>query len=321
MSTNSVKKNHYISKQTGWERGSSIRTRPRRILSEEENTNYFFPLSRQPLCIHPIILNLGETARQFILTQSLYKFMMDIAILETEVVNSGALMIANSKLLIPFSEEIKQDALSVIIDEAYHAYVAIDFMKQVENKTKIYPVCLPESSAALIAIATIKKELAPSLQDIFELIAVCIGEHVLTYDLISIGKEANVNKTFSEVMADHVLDEGRHANIFKHVLKQVWAHLSVSEQDTVGSILPRYMRTYLDVNSNLQKDYDTKILLALNLNDAEIQQIIAETYVEYEKEPIAKTNPVIFNLITLLEGCHVLDNVNTKQAFLKENFL
>ncbi|MGQ3887959.1 hypothetical protein ACQUW5_02865 [Legionella sp. CNM-1927-20] len=48
--------------------------------------------------------------------------------METELVNRGALIVANDCLDMGFPLALRQDALSVIIDEAYHAYVALDFI-------------------------------------------------------------------------------------------------------------------------------------------------------------------------------------------------
>ena len=120
-----------------WDRKSSIRSRPRRILKPEQKTEYFYPLSRQPLAIHPLIKVRGEEAVRFVLTHTVYKFMHDIAVLETEVVNKGALIIAHDHLKLNFPQAMRHDALSIIIDEAYHAYVAIDYLKQVEEITGI----------------------------------------------------------------------------------------------------------------------------------------------------------------------------------------
>lgn len=317
MITDSVKINRYQGKQIFWEKGSSIRTRPRRILSENEECDYYFPVSRQPLCIHPHVVSLGEETKISILTQSVYRFMTDIAILETEVVNHGALMVANNKLNIPFGDELRHDALSVIIDEAYHAYVAIDFINQIQSKTGIKPIPYLHESISAMAIKSIKELLPHSLHDIFELVAVCIGEHVLTKDLISIGKETTVSKTFSQVMADHILDEGRHANIFHHILEFLWDYLEDDKKNIIGPHIPLYMMKYLDYTSSTQKDYDFKILSSLSLTSDEITKIMYDTYSEhlFNKEAILKNNPVIFNLLQMLERSHVLKHDKTMQAF------
>jgi len=313
LSTNEIYKH---SRQDIWEKRSSIRTRPRRFVSEDdlsEREIYFFPLSRQPLCIHPLILKLGEKARKYILTQSAFKFMMDVAVLETEVVNAGALLVANNKLRFDFPHNLRHDALSVIIDEAYHAYVAIDFMKQVEILTGIKTLSMPNETAVIQAIHTIQKSIDPDYSDLFFLMAVCIGEHVLTKDLISIGKDKTICKTFSDVMADHVLDEGRHANIFAEIMTWVWERMSEEEKDTIGQILPEFMRLYL--KSDIQQAFDQDVLQALELSDSDVAQIMSDTYISFCSTKLDAENPVIKNLMTMLNRCRVLEHEKTNKAF------
>lgn len=299
-----------------WERRSSIRTRPRRFVSESdilEKSVYFFPLARQPLCAHPKIIKLGEDAKKYILTQSSYKFMMDVAVLETEVVNTGALLVANNKLDFEFPHNMRHDALSVIIDEAYHAYVAIDFIKQVEILTGIKQLPMPKKTAVINAIQYIQDKLDSAYQSLFFLIAVCIGEHVLTKDLIAIGKDKSICKTFSDVMADHVLDEGRHANIFADIMTFVWNNMSDDAKTTIGTMLPEFMRHYL--KSDIQKEFDESILKGLDLSVEEINEIISGTYVVSCSIKLDNNNPVIKNLLSMLDRCRVFDHGPTKQAF------
>src|SRR6056297_2995018 len=114
--------------QTQWEGRATVRARPRRLLPD--SNGYFFPKSRQPLCFHPLIQTLGSDAIDFILIQSAYKFMWDIAQIETNIVNEVAEKIANNRYPIPFPESLTFSALTVLVDESYHAYVARDFMNQ-----------------------------------------------------------------------------------------------------------------------------------------------------------------------------------------------
>ncbi|XVN43555.1 MAG: diiron oxygenase [Candidatus Rickettsia vulgarisii] len=239
-----------------WDRKASIRSRPRRILEETEKLQSFFPISRQPIAIHPIIQKMGQSTISYILIQTVYKFMHDIAILETEMVNKGALIVANDHLNINFPAELRHDASSIIIDEAYHAYVAIDYINQVKQLTGVQPIEVLKKTSVINAVNFIKSKLDQALHDKFELIAVCIGEHVLTKDLISIGKDQNVGEFFQNIMADHVLDEGRHANIFAFILQYFWNWLPTQNKDILGPILLEFMREYLRLD--IQQEYDKK---------------------------------------------------------------
>ncbi|HEX4045358.1 MAG TPA: diiron oxygenase, partial [Gammaproteobacteria bacterium] len=240
-----ISKKLYTGKHNQWDRFSSIRSRPRRHISMEINENYF-PISRQPLCVHPIITALGEETMHFILTQSAYKFMYEIAMLETEMVNTAACRVANNRLPFDFPEAVRHDALTVIVDEAYHAFVAIDFMQQIEKKTGIKPIQMPHESPNSSAINLACANLPENLHDSFQLIAVCISEHTLTKELISVGEEGKALKSFSAIMADHVLDEGRHAMIFSDILAMFWQSFDKSTKEIIGSALPLFIKEYLN---------------------------------------------------------------------------
>ena len=307
------------SRQDAWEKKSSIRTRPRRFISEEDimgkENKYLFPLSRQPICVHPIIIGLGEKAKKYILIQSLYKFMMDIAILETEVVNAGALLVANNKLHFDFPYNLRHDAQSVIIDETYHAYVATDFMRQVELMTDVKPLSIPEKASILQAIESVKERIPHDYFNIFFLVAVCIGEHVLTKDLISVGKDETICKAFFEVMSDHVLDEGRHANIFSDIMSWVWEKMTDSERDVIGQSIPEFMKLYL--KNEDARSFNYEILKGLKLSESTIDQIIEDTYVSACSPKLDSNNPVLKNLLIMLKRCRVLEHKNTNNAFEK----
>lgn len=68
----------YTSFAEAWESRASIRTRPRRLLEDDDRLIY--PLSRQPLVSSESFLTLCPEQRDFVLLQSLYKFINDVVI-------------------------------------------------------------------------------------------------------------------------------------------------------------------------------------------------------------------------------------------------
>ncbi|BBB57911.1 aminobenzoate oxygenase (plasmid) [Candidatus Megaera polyxenophila] len=308
----------YSSKQRQWDKYASVRSKPRRFIIEDSE-EYYFPVSRQPLCVHPLIVKLGDKAIRFILIQSVYKFMHEIAMLETEMVNSAACKLANNRLPYKFSEDICHDAITVIIDEAYHAFVAMDFMRQVEVKTKISPISMPNESPNTNAIKLVNKYLPSYLHDSFELIAVCISEHTLTKELINIGREGTELKSFSNVMVDHVQDEGRHASIFNQVLKIFWHNIDKKDKELIGSLLPMFIKEYLGTEQQIK--FDQEILRTLGLDQEVIDTIISETHIQYEANNLQDANPIIKNVIKLLEETGVLNSENIRTSFSQARLL
>lgn len=308
----------YKGKQSAWDRYASIRSRPRRYLAKDID-EFYFPHSRQPLCAHPLIVELGKDVEKYILIQSAYKFMHEIAMLETEMVNVAATKVANNRFSFQFPDDLRQDAITVVIDEAYHAFVAIDFMKQIEARTGIKPIAQPVQNPNTKAIELVNQHLTKNLHDVFQLIAVCISEHTLTKELINIGKEGKALKSFSEVMSDHVLDEGRHAMIFSDILTMFWQHLDEESKCEIGKYLPLFIREYL--NTEEQIEYDRNILRSLNLPESKITQIINDTHIEYDPIELKNINPIIPNLIKLLEKTHVLSHMPTREYFIADHLL
>ncbi|MCM3468614.1 hypothetical protein M3643_14180, partial [Staphylococcus lugdunensis] len=62
----------YVSHVDRWEARATVRSRPRRIVEDDELR--YYPLERQPLCAHPAIVDAGDAVRDFVLLQSFYKY-------------------------------------------------------------------------------------------------------------------------------------------------------------------------------------------------------------------------------------------------------
>ena len=78
----------YQSFADAWESRATIRTRPRRRV--EDDDKLIFPMSRQPLVHSQTFLSHCAQLRDFVLVQSLYKFINDVVIFETELVDHTA---------------------------------------------------------------------------------------------------------------------------------------------------------------------------------------------------------------------------------------
>jgi len=68
----------YQSFADAWESRATIRTRPRRRV--EDDDKLIFPMSRQPLVHSQTFLSHCAQLRDFVLVQSLYKFINDVVI-------------------------------------------------------------------------------------------------------------------------------------------------------------------------------------------------------------------------------------------------
>ena len=161
--------------------------------------------------------------------QTLYKFINDVVIFETEIVDKTARSIAKNRFAVAFPFACRYDAMTVVVDEDYHALVAMDFMQQTVAMTGITPIELPdeiELSRAIPAAVALAPE---HLRSAVELICVAIAENTVTGDVAAFAKDDTVKQSIKGLMADHLLDEGRHSGFWARMVRIYWH--TASEDD------------------------------------------------------------------------------------------
>ena len=290
--------------QFAWENKSTVRTRPR-LIFDNTQSGYFFPRSHQPLSIHPFVEELGEVAVAYLLTQSFYKDVNDIAIIETRVVNQTILNVIHNTLAVEFSAEQKINLHTVMIDEAYHAYVVYDAMQQVQQQTSIKPLALPLNIEIEYAIAQIKRKLPSAYHALFELIAVCLAENTLTKEIITMVDAEETHPFFQQLISDHLSDESRHAGLFFNVLQFVWSAITDDQRYHIGSIIPEFLTLYL--SNKVQMAFDKNVLLHLGLTPMVVDEALDDVYGDFK---LTRHHPKLKNILIILQkaGVHSLEN-------------
>ena len=296
-----------------WYRRATVRTTDRVEVPNLNSDEYIFPPSRQPLVKHPLVIAKGEDAIAFILAQSAYEYMYEIGLLETRFVIDCSLNIVNN-VIEGFSDITKREALAVVIDEGYHAYVALDFIMQMKEKNGIMPIEVPQSNVNLDAVNNAYKTLRPEIHNHFQLISVTLAEHTLTKDLLAIGAEKEATETFNQVMTDHVADEGRHANFFMTATTNYWVKLPEEVRDEIGQFLPGYIDEYLKVDE--ERDYERKVLLAAGFTQVETQQILDDTHEEHMNKANAYFERTVRQLVECIKKMGLFEHEKTRQAFI-----
>lgn len=303
----------YEGRSPHWEKTSSIRVRPRRVFKRQSIEEHLYPPSRQPLVFHPLVKTMGLIAIDTVLVHALYKFLNDIAHLETEIVCGTVLRVAGGATAMALPSPLRRDLLSVIVDEGYHAYVAVDVIDQVRALTGIEPIDLPREIQLGKAMAASRAELRPEDRDNFDLIAVCIAENSLTSELLNINRESGLNPTYHQVNGDHMVDEVRHSLIFRDVLKQLWRGLEASARIRLGSHLPVFIARYLA--SDIQRDFDRRILESLGMTADDTDRVIADTHLNLPLAEYRKVNPIVDRISALLDECGLFNDTAVAGAF------
>ena len=302
-----------------WYKTATVRNSARILVPDDIKKENIFPKSRQTLSEHPAVVSLGQDAVAYVLAQSTYKYMYEIGLLETRFVIDCALKIANRQIAEHASDSDRLEAIAVVIDEGYHAYVALDFIIQLKAKSGIQPLVVPETNGNLDAVRRGYRAIPESMHGAYQLLATCLAEHTLTKDLLSIGREKEATRTFTQVMTDHVADEGRHANYFVRMLQAYWRTLDPQTQDTIGLFLPGYLKDYLA--ADFERRFDRMVLGELPLAGEVIERILEDTGAAYTASTESYIATTTANLVRLLDNHSVLDRPPVRRAFVDAGLL
>jgi len=298
----------YQSFADAWENRATIRTRPRRVLEDDERLIY--PLSRQPLVISETFLRECPQQRDFALVQTLYKFINDVVIFETEIVDKTARSIAKNRFAVAFPFACRYDAMTVVVDEDYHALVAMDFMQQTVAMTGIEPIQLPdeiELSRAIPAAVALAPE---HLRSAVELICVAIAENTVTGDVAAFARDDTVKPSIKGLMADHLLDEGRHSSFWARMVRIYWHTANAVDRETIAQILPVFIGHYL--TNDIQKTFDLRLIDALPVSEATRRSLRDEmTGLAF---PINRHHPLVGNIVKFFHNSSLLDTPCVQHA-------
>jgi hypothetical protein len=292
----------YQSFADAWESRATIRTRPRRVLENDDKLIY--PLSRQPLVLSETFLRECPEQRDFALVQTLYKFINDVVIFETEIVDKTARSIAKNRFAFEFPFACRYDAMTVVVDEDYHALVAMDFMQQTIALTGITPIELPEEIELSRAIPAAVALAPEHLRSAVELICVAIAENTVTGDVAAFAKDDTVKQSIKGLMADHLLDEGRHSGFWARLVRIYWHAASAEDHQCIAQILPVFIGHYL--TNDIQKSFDFRLIDALQINDAARHALKNE--VSALAFPINRHHPLVANIVRFFHSSSLLDS-------------
>lgn len=291
-----------------WEDRATIRTRPRRRV--EDDHRLLYPPSRLPLVLTATFQRECAHLRDFALVQGLYKFINDVVIFETEIVDRTARAIAKDRFAVRFPFACRYDAMSVVVDEDYHALVAMDFMQQTIALTGIEPVALPAEIELSRAIPAALALVPGHLRDALELICVGIAENTLTNDVAAFSRDDSVKSSIKGLMADHLLDEGRHSSFWARLARIYWAQAPEADRQVIAGALPVFIRHYL--TNEIQKTFDFQLIAALDVA-APVAEALREEVMGMDW-PIGPRHPLLGNILRFFSNSSLLDAPCVRQA-------
>ena len=293
-----------------WEGRATIRTRPRRMVENDEKL--IFPLSRQPLVLSETFIRECPQLRDYALVQSLYKFINDVVIFETEIVDKTARGIAKGHFPLHFPFPCRYDAMTVVVDEDYHALVAMDFMQQTIALTGIEPIELPieiELSRAIPAAMALAPE---HLRSAVELICVAIAENTVTNDVAAFANDDSVKQSVKGLMADHLLDEGRHSGFWTRLVRIYWHTAPEQDRECIAQLMPVFIAHYL--THDIQNGFDFVLINYLPVSPLVKQALRDE--IRALSYPINRHHPLIGNIMKFFNNSSMLHDPCVQRALV-----
>lgn len=298
----------YVSFADQWERRATIRTRPRRTLEADDRLIY--PLSRQPMAISAILQEACPEQRDFVLVQTLYKFINDIVIFETEIVDKTARSIAKGRFGLTFPLLCRYDAMTVVVDEDYHALVAMDFLQQTIASTGIAPIEMPDEIELSRAIPAAMSKAPQRLQPAMELICVAIAENTVTNDVAAFAKDDTVKPSIKGLMADHLADEGRHSSFWTDLTRLYWSSADEGDREAIAQCLPTFIEHYL--TNDIQKAFDLRLIDALPV-PAQVAAALRQEVLSLAF-PIGPQHPLVQNIVRFFKRAGLLETACVQAA-------
>jgi hypothetical protein len=231
-----------------WEQRATVRHMPRTRLSAEAARSELFPATLQPVISHAEVTARGPDVRHRILARATATFMLHVAILEVDIITDLCIKFVNAGAGVPMPEAAKQVALTVATDEAYHAFVAREFLGDLERHTGIVP---PSHGAMPIvaALAEVRRCAPPDLERAADTMVLCFAENFVTEELFGLSREVVPQGPFHTIMREHMMDEGRHQVFFQRLLRQIWGGLDEERRSALGRLVPIYLDSFLTADT------------------------------------------------------------------------
>ncbi|WP_288408113.1 diiron oxygenase [uncultured Herbaspirillum sp.] len=264
--------NSIIDDAKSWFAAASVRQTKMGHWIEEADLDWRFPIEMNPLLSHPAISRLEEERYRFLCAQLYHKYMHDICITETDVINKVALDIAYGRAAISFPDAIRTAAFSVVMDEAFHSYAARLFSFRIQYVTGVAPMFLPQTNALVEAMQFRGLEQVPP--GLVSLLSCCISESTFTQEILVASRLEKYSQQFRMLMVDHLRDEGRHCSFFRKVLEFYWQAANDEMRNHVAEVLPHILEAYFD--RSIEIEFEKVVLCEIGFSPSQADTILKE---------------------------------------------
>ncbi len=255
-----------------------------------------YPILHQPLAVHPLIYRHPER-RHLVLLFSAYRFVDEISDLEMSLVCELCQRVSENAIPgIDYSHELRQGALTIFMDEAYHSLVARDYKQQLIHLNEIPPIPYQQDNLIARAMQGAMYLLPNEALSIFSVFVTCMSENSITDELKLLLQSENLNTACHDMIAYHLKDEARHAVYFQEVFKTTYLQMPQRFKAYFAPWALEFTRQYVQCSRDQQ--YAEKILEQLSFDAPTIQKIIQDSFPMRDsllKHPLLKGILRLFN--------------------------
>lgn len=306
-----------------WDQRATVRTRQRYRLTADAVWKELYPLSLMPILKHPDIVARGEEARRRIAVQTACAAQDAIAGIEADVVADLCSRLASDGAGVPLPGAARQVALTIGMDELYHAFVAREFVADIERLSGIPALAVDDARPPLYAaVAFIRGAASAGLQRSAETMALCIAEHFVTEELFGVSKDTVSDSPFHFTLREHLVDEGRHQLFFRHLMRHLWEASGEDARIALGRLLPGFLDAFL--NPGFQRHLDLRILEGLGFTADDSTRIATEAVTSAYGSPpdgAKGMRPPARHPLRLLKEAGILDHRPTRDRLVEGGWL
>jgi hypothetical protein len=299
---------HYQSSFERWYDRAAVRSKPRRMLSEELTSGLLcFSPELALVSRHPLLAACDASVVKEILIHHLFAYLTFTDRLEHEVVNRTARRIATGTMGLGLPPELRLDAYKIYCDEAYHSLFSVDLRHQIHTASGI-DCELNTVNLALKSLRRHRDNLAPDLRKLAELFFVIVSETLISGILAKIPPDARIVTSVRQMISDHAEDERRHQAFFSRLCEIIWPQLTDREQRAIGPLLPIFILSFLS------PDYPSiRAYLAKYLTREEVEMVIADSYPP--QQLVSSARIAARSTLRLFQRCGILEDPETAESF------
>ena len=304
---------HYLEQ---WEQRATVRRLPRTRLSAEAARSELFPATLQPIMSHADVIARGPDVRHRILARATATFMLHVAILEVDVITDLCIKFVNADRSVPMPESARQVALTIATDETYHAFVAREFLGDLERHTGIVPA-IDAPTTIVPALDEVRRHAPPDLKQVAETMVLCFAENFVTEELFGLSREAAPQGPFHTIMREHMMDEGRHQVFFQRLFRQIWTGLDEEQRSALGRLVPVYLDSFLSAGTYEASQRD--LLEDAGFDPEAAARIASESMIAAFGNELPRKSSLQFmrNALHLVEVSGILEHEPTRRTLVE----